>query len=85
MTRANERRPAGAASEADGPARIVPRHGRPRPDLWLTYPDPSVNFRPTMYGLPIEHYRAEWLRRRDEGWQRWELERRLPAPGAVSA
>ena len=57
----------------------------PRPDLWAAYPDPAVNFRVTMYGLPIEQYRAEWQRCRDEGWARWELERRLPVPEGVSA
>ncbi len=56
-----------------------------RPDIAQQYPDPRVNFRTTMFGLTLDLYRAEWVRRQAEGWQRWELDHRLPAPGAVSA
>lgn len=58
-----------------------------RPDLFeLPYPDPRQYLeRPTMFGLTLEQYRSEWFRRRDEGWQAWELACRLPAPVGVSA
>lgn len=54
----------------------------PRPDLLTTYPDPRVNYRSTMFGLALDQYRAEWARRNAEGWARWELDARLPHPGA---
>ena len=55
-----------------------------REDLWHRYPAPSANFRPTMFGLPLDAYRAEYRRRQAEGWQRYELELRFPAPTAVT-
>lgn len=60
---------------------------RPRPgDVLRTYPDPAIYLaRPTMFGLTLDQYRAEWVRRRDEGWQSWELSTRLPRPDAVAA
>jgi hypothetical protein len=57
-----------------------------RPDLWEThYPDPRVNLRTTMFGLTLEQYRAEFMRRRGEGWFEWELSQRFPRPGEVAA
>jgi hypothetical protein len=56
-----------------------------RPDLRETYPDPSVNFRTTMFALDLEEYRAEFLRRRAEGWAKWELSERFPHPDEVAA
>lgn len=49
------------------------------------YPDARRNFRPTMYGLTLAEYRAEWCRCRDAGWQPWELAARFPAPEVVAA
>lgn len=72
-------------------ASTVQNPGRPRrrvstpPDLWETYPDPRVNFRPTMFGLTLEEYRAEYRRRQAEGWSAHELAARFPAPGSAVA
>lgn len=60
--------------------RVCPRP----PDVRGKYVDPRVNLRPTMFGLTLDEYRAEWIRRRDEGWKAWELAVRLPHPDAVS-
>ena len=61
----------------------VTRH--PRPDLFDTYPDPRLNFRPSMYGLTLDQYRAEWCRRQAAGWLPWELAARFPRPEQVAA
>ncbi len=73
---------AGTKDRAARPSitRSVAVCGHSRPDLWAAYPDPAVNFRPTMYGLRLEEYRAEWLRRQAEGWTAFELAVRLPRP-----
>ena len=56
-----------------------------RPDLFEAYPDPARYLAiPTLYGLTVDQYRAEWCRRQAEGWQRYELELRFPAPAAVT-
>ena len=62
------------------------RRRRPTcPDRWTLYPDPAHYLTmPTLYGLPLDAYRAEYRRRQAESWQRWELELRLPAPAAVT-
>ena len=55
------------------------------PDRWTLYPDPARYLAiPTLYGLTVDQYRAEWCRRQAESWQGWELELRLPAPAAVT-
>ncbi|ASR56298.1 hypothetical protein CBP52_15655 [Cellulomonas sp. PSBB021] len=83
MIQTDERRPTGAASEAWRPAASVP--GRPRPDLWTRYPDPSVNLRRALpFGLTLAELRKEWHSCADDGWERWELEARL-APREVPA
>jgi len=75
---ANERRPAGAPSEACWPTTSLPHRLPVRPDLWAAYPDPRLNFRhATPYGLTVDELRAEWKRQVDAGWARWELELRL--------
>jgi hypothetical protein len=38
-----------------------------------------------MFGLTLEQYRAEFMRRRGEGWFEWELSQRFPRPGEVAA
>ena len=56
------------------------------PDRWTLYPDPAHYLTmPTLYGLTVDQYRAEWCRRQAEGWQRYELELRFPAPAAWPA
>ncbi|HZL05820.1 MAG TPA: hypothetical protein VFE45_10465 [Coriobacteriia bacterium] len=56
------------------------------PDRWTLYPDPARYLAiPTLYGLTVDQYRAEWYRRQAEGWQRYELELRFPAPAAWPA
>lgn len=71
------------------PTTVVPTHRArrdcPRPDRWTLYPDPARYLAiPTLYGLTVEQYRAEWCRRQAESWQRWELDRALPVPAAVT-
>ena len=51
-----------------------------RPDLWHAYPPPEVNLRPTMFGLPLDLYRAEANRCRESGWRNWEIATRFPKP-----
>lgn len=70
------------ADQAGRPSitRSLALRGHMRPDLWTTYPDPAVNFRPTLFGLRLEEYRAEWLRRQAEGWTAFELTARFPLP-----
>lgn len=55
------------------------------PDLRETYPDPRANLRPTLFGLTVADYRAEYRRRSAEGWQSWELAARFPAPEVVAS
>lgn len=58
----------------------------PRPDRWTLYPDPAIYLTmPTLYGLTVDQYRAEWCRRQAESWQRWELELRFPVPAEAVA
>lgn len=61
------------------------RRDCPRPDRWTLYPDPRLNFRPTMFGLSLDAYRAEVARCRDARWQAWELDTRFPRPESVAA
>lgn len=51
------------------------------------YPDPRWNAERAMpYGLTVDEARAEWIRKRQDGWQNWELEKRLkPSPVADPA
>jgi len=56
-----------------------------RPDLFEAYPDPRANFRPTLFGLTLDAYRAEWCRCQAAGWLPWELDKRLPRPEQVAA
>ena len=68
-----------------GVTTTIPRtRVRPRPpDVRGKYVDPRVNLRPTMFGLTLDEYRAEYRRRQGERWASWELKARFPAP-AVS-
>ena len=63
------------------------RRDCPRPDLWATRPDPTVNYRHGLpFGLTLPELRHEWERQAAAGWARWELEARLaPAAEAVAA
>ena len=84
--RERESRPsAGAAVSTDRITSRVPRRHVSRPDLWAKYPDPAIYLaRPTMFGLTLDAYRAEYRRRQAESWQFWELELRFPAPATVT-
>ena len=76
------RPPAGAATRNQtfnlGPS--LPRRTPARPDLFTTYPDPRVNYRPTLFGLPVAEYVAEVRRRQAEQWAAWEINRRFERP-----
>lgn len=76
--RANERRPAGAASEARRPSTKVPV----RPDLSASRTPASRYLGPTTYGLTRDELRTEWRRLAAEGWARWELDSRFAAVAA---
>lgn len=57
-----------------------------RPDLFEAYPDPARYLAiPTLYGLTVEQYRAEWCRCQAAGWLPWELHERFPRPEVVAA
>ena len=62
------------------------RRDCPRPDRWTLYPDPAQYLTmPTLYGLTVEQYRAEWCRCQAAGWMGWELAARFPRPESVAA
>ena len=65
--------------------RSLPRRLPVRPDLWAAYPDPRLSLRPTLFGLTLDAYRAEYRRRQAESWMPWELALRFPAPAEVAA
>lgn len=85
--RQRENRP-GRGGSSDHVAGAMPQILRhrwcTREDLWRRYPEPSVNFRTTLYGLPLADYRAEYRRRQAEGWLAYELAARFPAPSAMA-
>jgi len=72
------------------PTTVVPTHRArrdcPRPDRWTLYPDPAHYLTmPTLYGLTVDQYRAEWCRCQAAGWMGWELAARFPCPESVAA
>ena len=58
---------------------VAPRW-RAREDLGRRYPEPSANFRISMFGLSLEAYVGEVRRRQADGWAGWEISLRLPRP-----
>jgi len=85
--RQRENRP-GRGGSSDHVAGAMPQILRhrwcTREDLWRRYPEPSANFRISMFGLSLEAYVGEVRRRQADGWAGWEISIRFPRPDVTS-